>query len=483
MKAKPKILFASFEATPFIKTGGLGDVAGSLPKALNACGANTRLIMPKFGTIPEKYKERMTHVADFYMDLGWRHMFCGVETLKTGGVTCYFIDNEYYFRRDRAYGYNDDDERIAFFSKAVLECLKYLPDFFPKIIHCNDWHTGLIPCFLKEWYSGREDYAQIRTVMTVHNLRFQGIFGRSRVQDVLGMSDESAGYCGLVYEDTVNYLRGGLCMADLLSTVSPTYAEEICTDFFGENLQEIFRSRHDALYGILNGIDIKSYDPAADKLIYTKFSSETCEKKRENKEALQADLGLPVNGDIPLIVLVSRLTQQKGLDLVTAIVHELLNENVQLAVIGVGDSKYEEMFNALQWARPDKCAVRIAFDEPLSRKFYAAADMTLIPSLFEPCGLTQMISMRYGALPIVRETGGLKDSVTPYNKFTGEGNGFSFLNYNAHELLFTCKEAVNLYHNDRPAWDALVQNAMDEDFSWTASAKQYFEMYKRLLDE
>lgn len=481
MKVKIKVLFAAFEAEPFLKTGGLGDVAGSLPKALNKRGADVRLIMPKFSSIPEEYRNKMTHVADFYIDMAWRHLFCGVEMLKQGGVTCYFIDNEYYFKRQNPYGYFDDGERIAFFSKAILESIKYLPDFTPDILHCNDWHTGLCPVFMRCLYSGQEPYNHIKTVFTVHNLRYQGMYSRFIAGDVLGLREEEAGLNGLYLGNAVNYMRGGLCCSDRITTVSPTYANEICTDYYGENLQSVFNLRRNVLTGILNGIDNSKYDPMKDKSIYVNYNLETIDKKRENKERFQQEMGLKVDSEIPLAVLISRLTEQKGLDLLVHIAEDYLREDVQLAVLGVGDYKYEEAFRYFAGKYPDKMAAKIMFDEKLSRKFYAAADIVLVPSNFEPCGLTQMIAMRYGALPLVRETGGLRDSVVPYNRFTGEGNGFSFANYNAHEFLFTMQYAVSVFRNDKKAWAGLVSNAMQTDFSWSASAGKYMELYKDLL--
>lgn len=480
MKRKPRVLFAAFEAEPFMKTGGLGDVAGSLPKALKSQGYEIRLIMPKFGAIPDKYKARMKHVCDFTLDLGWRHQYCGIETLKTQGVTCYFVDNEYYFNRDKAYGYLDDGERIAFFAKAIMDCIPHIPDFSPDIIHCNDWHTALTPVYLKSKYCPEELHG-VKTIFTVHNLKFQGVYSKWCVGDLLGFSEDEAGYLGLLEGDSVNYMRGAICMSDRITTVSKTYANEICGQFFGEGLDYIFNNRRDVLSGILNGIDTKRYTPQADANLYKKFTDDYFESKRANKEAFQTEMGLEVNADKPLMVIISRLTEQKGLDLVLWILGELMSQDVQLAVLGVGDKKYEDSLSSMAGFMPDKVSVSLTFSEPLSHKFYAAADMILVPSLFEPCGLTQMIAMRYGTLPVVRETGGLKDSVIPYNKYTGEGNGFTFANYNAHELLFILKDAINLYYNEPDAWKKLVENAISTDFSWDSSAEQYSALYKELL--
>lgn len=481
---KINVLFAVFEAVPFIKTGGLGDIGGSLPAAVNKAGGNMRVILPKFQSIPEEYKAKMQHVADFRVPLGWRSQYCGIETLKLNGVQYYFIDNEYYFKREAPYGYYDDGERIAFFAKAVLESLQHLPDFFPQILHCNDWHTALTPVFLREQYMEDPRYRQIRTVFTVHNLKFQGIFPEFCLGDILGLQDSKAARDQLIRGDTINYMRGALRYSDRLTTVSPSYAQEICTEFYGEKADDIFRDRRSVLSGILNGIDTAKYDPRTDPALAANFNLRNWKaKKRENKEQLQRELGLTVNGDLPLIALISRLTGQKGLDLVNYIMPELMRADVQFAVLGVGEQRYEDAFRYFASAFPGKAAACIRFDEGLSHRFYAGSDMILVPSLFEPCGLTQMIAMRYATLPVVRETGGLRDSVVPYNKYTGEGNGFSFANFNAHELLQTIWNALDLYYNDRPDWDRLALQAMHADFSWKKSAGAYLALYEDLLRE
>ena len=479
---KAKVLFATFEAVPFVKTGGLGDVGGSLPGALNKAGAEVRVILPKFATIPQRYRDAMTHVTDFYVELGWRRQYCGIEMLEYNGVIWYFVDNEYYFGRSYPYGFFDDGERIAFFSKAVCECVRHL-DFKPDVLHCNDWHTALSPVFLRELYQGLEEYEHIKTVYTVHNLKFQGKFADSMFGDVLGLGDCPAAAGQLLEPGCVNFMRGALCYSDRLTTVSPTYAEEVCTPFYGEGLEGIYNARRHVLSGILNGIDIKEYNPRSDADIYVKFGPTTVAKKAVNKTRLQEELGLTVNKDIPMIGIISRLTDQKGFDLVNHILGELLQEEVQLVVLGVGQPEYENAFRAFAAQYPEKVSANICFDAAMSHKIYACADMVLVPSLFEPCGLSQMIAMRYGTLPIVRETGGLKDSVQPYNEFTGEGNGFSFANYNAHELLFTIQRALRLYRDNRPAWDGLVANAFATDFSWKKSAKEYVRLYRELLEE
>ena len=481
METKRKVLFASFEATPFLQTGGLGDVAGALPAALRGEGVDCRLIMPKFGTIPEEYRAKMKHVTDFYMPLAWRSQYVGIESLRKGNVTCYFIDNEYYFRRESAYGFFDDGERIAFFARAVVEAAGRLGSFVPEILHCNDWHTAMAPVFLKTLYKDDPVRNRIRTLFTIHNLKFQGMYSDYLVGDILGLSRGEAGYCGLLMGDAVNFMRGALCMSDRISTVSPTYAGEICNSFFGEGLDDVLNSRRGVLSGILNGIDVKRYDPRTDKNLPAHYDRTDPAKKAEVKRCLQAELGLEQRPDVPLCVIVSRLTEQKGLDLLLGVFSELLELDIQFAVLGVGDHKYEDAFRWAQGAYPGKMAAVLRFDEGLSHRFYAGADIALVPSLFEPCGLSQMIAMHYGTLPLVRETGGLRDSVIPYNKFTDEGTGFSFCNYNAHELLFTLKNAVALYKGDRPAWDRMVLRAMDADFSWTASAKQYAALYDDIM--
>ena len=426
----------------------------------------------------------MTHVTDFTVPLSWRSQYCGIEKLTHGGVVCYFIDNEYYFRRDKAYGFYDDGERIAFFARAVLECIPHLPGFRPDVIHCNDWHTALTPVFLRAFHRDDPAFAGIKTVFTIHNLKFQGIYDRICCGDLLGLSDDTACSLGLVQDNTINYMRGALCCADRLTTVSPTYADEICTDFYGEHMQEIFRARRGDLSGILNGISYGRYSPRTDKAIDVRYTAKTApEKKAENKLAVQAELGLPQRADVPMLALISRLTDQKGLDLLVFILRELLEQELQLVILGVGDEKYEQAFRNAAAAVPDKMAAVLTFSEPLSHRLYAAADMVLVPSLFEPCGLTQMIAMSYGALPIVRETGGLKDSVVPYNCETGAGTGFSFANYNAHELLFTVKNAVALYRDKPAVWQALMRQAMAQNFSWTASAEKYMDLYKGLAEE
>ena len=484
MRRTLNILFAAFEAVPFLKTGGLGDVAGSLPAALRGDGCEVRVMLPKFDAIPPEYRARMTHLADFRVRLGWRDLYCGIETLEEGGVTCYFIDNEYYFKRGGPYGYFDDGERIAFFSKAVVESLQYLPDFRCDVLHCNDWHTALAPVFLREFYQGLPLYENVKTVLTVHNLKFQGQMSDSVLGDILGLAHIPAAARQLRSDSgSVNFLKGGLCYSDLLTTVSPTYAEEIKSAFYGERLDEVFRRRADVLSGIRNGIDTARYDPASDPQLAARFSRDELSGKAVCKAALQRELGLPEEERMPLVILVGRLTEQKGLDLLQRVLDELLAQPVQLAVLGTGERRYEDMLRYFAWKYGEKMRALLTFDEPLSRRMYAGADLLLMPSLFEPCGLAQMIAMRYGTLPVVRETGGLRDSVQPYNRFTGEGTGFSFANYNAHEMKDALCRALLLYREEPERFRALVRNAMEVDFSWDRAAREYRALYRRLHPE
>ena len=479
MPKKISVLFAAFEATPFIKTGGLGDVAGSLPGALKGKNCDIRVILPKLRQIPAEYRDQMEPVAVCQVPLGWRSQYCGIETLTLGKIQYYFIDNQYYFNRDAAYGYDDDCERVAYFAKAILEALPHIPDFFPDIIHINDWHTALLPVFLHEQYQDMESYRKIRTVFTIHNLKFQGICGEFALGDILGLHGCKNAADQLHWgHDAINFLQGALYYSDYVTTVSPTYAEEICTPAYGEGLNEILARRKDRLCGILNGIDIRKFSP---RNAPHRFSGKDLSGKARCKEDLQQELGLPVRPDVPLMVLISRLTDQKGLDLLAGALPELMKQDVQLAVLGTGDSYYENLLANYAVVHPDKIALRCTFDEPLSVRMYAGADLFLMPSLFEPCGLSQMISMRYATLPIVRETGGLKDSVQPYNQYTGEGTGFGFRDPRAEVLLDTILRAVALYRTEPEAFRQLQSQAMAMDWSWKKSAKAYMAVYRTIL--
>lgn len=477
-----KVIYASFEVAPFFKTGGLGDVAGSLPAALRECGADVRVMLPKPAGLDVRFAGKLTHVADFTVPLGWRQQYCGVELLEYQGITYYFIDNEYYFKRERPYGWGDDAERIAFFAKAVLESLQHLPGFFPDILHCNDWHTALCPVFLREQYMQAVGYDRLKTVFSVHNLKFQGVFGGDVLGDILGLHGSPTAREQLMTGDCINYMRGAACCSDRLLTVSPSYADEICTPEYGEGLQEIFCRRRAVLQGILNGIDTAEYDPAHDAHLPARFGAADMAGKAVCKRELQRQLGLAERADVPLAVLVSRLTEQKGIDLLLHILEELLQHDIQVAVLGVGEARYEQAFSHFAAVQPARFACRLAFNDALAHQFYAGADMLLMPSRFEPCGLSQMIAMRYGALPVVRATGGLKDSVRPYDSADGTGNGFSFADYNAHELLYTLQRALALWQKPE-LWQRLVAQAMAADHSWHHSAAQYAEVYRGLLEQ
>lgn len=476
---KMQIVFASAECAPFVKTGGLGDVAGSLPAALMRAGAEVIVMVPKYATIKDEYKAQMAHFADFYVSLGWRNEYCGLEKLEHDGVTYMFIDNERYFARDYPYGFFDDGERFAFFSKAITESLQHLPAGFEcDILHCNDWQTALAPVFLREFYQGLPLYDRVKTVFSIHNVAFQGQFSDTVMEDILGVAHIPAAASQLRCDAcSVNYMLGALRYADAITTVSPTYANEIQTPEFGEGLDGVLRERSYALQGILNGIDVAGFDPATDKRIAANYTVEDRSGKAVCKAKLQEELGLEVRDDRPLMVMVTRLTRQKGMDLVMYALDRILAGGVQVAVLGTGDRDYEDGLRYFQDKYPGTMAARIEFDPALSQRMYAAADMFLMPSKFEPCGLSQIIAMRYGTLPIVRETGGLKDTVIPYNEFTGEGTGFSFSNFNGDEMGDAVFRAARLFWDNRDAWNQLVTQAMSQDFSWTRSADKYLDLY------
>ena len=476
---KMQIVFASAECAPFVKTGGLGDVAGSLPAALVHAGAEVIVMVPKYATIKDEYKAQMEHFSDFYVSLGWRNEYCGLEKLEHDGVTYMFIDNERYFARDYPYGFFDDGERFAFFSKAITESLQHLPAGFEcDILHCNDWQTALAPVFLREFYQGLPLYDRVKTVFSIHNVAFQGQFSDTVMEDILGVAHIPAAASQLRCDAcSINYMLGALRYADAITTVSPTYANEIQTPEFGEGLDGVLRERSYALQGILNGIDVAGFDPATDKRIAANYTVEDRSGKAVCKAKLQEELGLEVRDDRPLMVMVTRLTRQKGLDLVMYALDRILAGGVQVAVLGTGDRDYEDGLRYFQDKYPGTMTARIEFDPALSQRMYAAADMFLMPSKFEPCGLSQIIAMRYGTLPIVRETGGLKDTVIPYNEYTGEGTGFSFSNFNGDEMGDAVFRAARLFWDNRDAWNQLVTQAMSQDFSWTRSADKYLDLY------
>lgn len=476
---KMQIVFASAECAPFVKTGGLGDVAGSLPAALVRAGAEVIVMVPKYATIKDEYKAQMEHFADFYVSLGWRNEYCGLEKLEHDGVTYLFVDNERYFARDYPYGFFDDGERFAFFSKVITESLQHLPAGFEcDILHCNDWQTALAPVFLREFYQGLPLYDRVKTVFSIHNVAFQGQFSDTVMEDILGVAHIPAAASQLRCDAcSINYMLGALHYADAITTVSPTYASEIQTPEFGEGLDGVLRERSYALQGILNGIDVAGFDPATDKRIAANYTVDDRSGKAVCKAKLQEELGLEIRDDRPLMVMVTRLTRQKGMDLVMYALDRILSGGVQVAVLGTGDRDYEDGLRYFQDKYPGTMAARIEFDPALSQRMYAAADMFLMPSKFEPCGLSQIIAMRYGTLPIVRETGGLKDTVIPYNEFTGEGTGFSFTNFNGDEMGDAVFRAARLFWDNRDAWNQLITQAMSQDFSWTRSADKYLDLY------
>lgn len=469
----------SSEVAPFAKTGGLGDVLGALPQALAKLGHDVRVVLPKYGCIQEQYCQEMEFRFFLYIPLGWRRKYCGVFELKKDGVTYYFIDNEYYFGDIYLYKWNDL-ERFAFYDKACLEILKQL-DFKPDIIHAHDWQAGMVPVLLNAYYVEDEFYRGIKTVFTIHNLRYQGIYSMDIVADFYSLPQEYFTEDKLEFHGCANLLKGGIVYADYVTTVSPSYAEEIKTPLGGERLDGLLSARSQSLYGIINGIDDAVYNAKTDPKIFANFDLRNLtSKKKENKIALQKQLGLPVDGEKAMIGIVSRLVDQKGFDIIAEAMGELVNLDIQLVVLGTGEAKYEEMFRQNAWYHPEKVSANITFSDDMAHKIYASADMLLMPSMFEPCGLSQMIAMAYGTIPIVRETGGLKDSVQPFNEFTDEGNGFSFAPYSAHDMLYTLRMALHFFA-DKEVWVPLMKRAMKMDFSWSASAQKYDEMYQKLL--
>ena len=476
-----KLLYVTAECWPFIKTGGLGDVSYALPKELKKEGVDVRVIMPKYSTIPSYLKDQFKPVAEFSVRVGWRNQYCGIETMELDGVTFYFIDNEFYFKRSdqpNIYGHGDDAERFAFFSYAVLAAMEKL-NFYPDVLQVSDWHTGMIPLILKEDYGHLKKYKDIKTVYTIHNLQYQGIFSKDIIGNVFDISWHYFNNGDIEFHGNVNFMKAGIVFADKVTTVSKTYVGEIQTEFYGDGLDGLLRSNSHKLEGILNGIDYDLNNPATDKSIFVNFDANSIDKKLQNKVKLQEILGLEVNPNIPLVGIVSRLTSQKGLDLINYMMPEIMRENLQMVVLGTGEYQYQSMFNYYNSNFSNKLSARITFDTELAQQIYAGCDIFLMPSLFEPCGIGQMLAMRYGAIPIVRETGGLKDTVIPYNQYTGEGNGFSFANYNAHEMFFTLQRAIRLYQ-DKNIWNNLIINAMKTDNSWKKSAQDYIRIFKSL---
>ncbi len=471
-----KILFATSEAAPFIRSGGLGDVAGALPKALNSLGADTRVILPLYYDIPADFRNTMQYIGSVYVTLAWRYQYAGVFMSKRDGVTYYFIDNEYYFKRNGIYGHYDDAERFAFFSKACIEVLPLI-GFYPDVIHANDWHTALVPVFLDTFYRGREGYKFIKTVFTIHNIEFQGKYGKRLIQDILGMPEGSERL--VEYGDTVNFMKGAIESASAVTTVSSTYSHEIMDTYYAYGLEEILRNRSFKLSGIVNGIDENVYDPMKDKALFANYSLETIDKKKANKEGLCKLLNISYSDDRPLIGMVTRLTEQKGLDLVTNVIDHMIQKGAYIVILGKGDWKYENVLKSYESKYPNNMRVIINFSQDLASKIYAGSDMFLMPSRFEPCGLSQMIAMRYGTVPIVRETGGLKDTVIPFDPTNLSGTGFTFYSYNSYDMLDAVSRAIGTFYN-KTEWNALIKNGMTSDFSWTASAKRYLELYNNI---
>ncbi len=476
-----KVLFVASECVPFIKTGGLADVVGSLPKYINRDEYDIRVMIPKYMAIPQEYKNQMQYLAHFYMEMSWRSQYVGILSCVLDGITFYFIDNEYYFSGNTPYGaIHEDIEKFAFFSKACLSALPTI-DFRPDIIHCHDWQTGLIPVMLHDSFQNNQFYWGIKTIMTIHNLKFQGRWDKKTVMDLTGLSEYYFTPDKLEAYGDANYLKGGLVYADRITTVSKTYAEEIKTPFYGEGLDGLMNARSNCLSGIVNGIDYDEYNPATDPHIIKNYDAITFRKeKSKNKKALQEELGLTVNEKVFMLGIVSRLTDQKGLDLVDYVIEEICAPDTQFVVLGTGDAKYENLFRHFEWKYKDRVSANIYYSNQRSHRIYASCDAFLMPSLFEPCGLSQLMSLRYGTVPIVRETGGLKDTVEPYNQYECTGTGFSFRNYNAHEMLGTIRYAKDVYYNRKREWNKIIDRGMARDFSWVNSAKQYEELYRNM---
>ncbi|WP_377889095.1 glycogen synthase GlgA [Alkalihalobacillus sp. R86527] len=473
------VLFAASEGHPFIKTGGLGDVIGALPKELQKQGLNVSVILPKYKDMNESFKEQLELKEAITVPVGWRHQYCGIETLRHNGITYYFIDNEHYFKRSGSYGYFDDGERFSFFCRAVLEAIPYL-DEQPDILHCHDWQTGMIPVLKKAHYRNNPYYDGVKVVYTIHNLRYQGIFPKGILHDLLDLSELHFTNEGVEFHGNVSFMKGGLIYSDYITTVSPSYADEIKQPYFGEYLDGILRKRESDFTGIINGIDSELYDPASDAALkYTYHASFLLKEK--NKIDLQEQLGLQKGEGIPVLSMITRLVEQKGMDLFFRVLPEIMEEKVQVVVLGTGDEHYEHMLREAEQRYPGRFSANIYFDDGFARKLYAASDLFLMPSQFEPCGISQLIALRYGSLPIVRETGGLKDTVLPYNKYTGEGHGFSFADYNAHDMLNTIRLALNYYHQDSLTWRKLVERAMRLNYSWEKSAEKYSSLYESLV--
>lgn len=479
------ILFVTSEMSPLAKSGGLGDVVGALPKAIRKAGQDARVIMPLYKQIKDRYGDKLQFMRWSMNKLGWRTMYSGLFNMEVDGVPVYFIDNEYYFGHESLYlDYSFDIERFSFFQRAVLEALGDPMKFEPDILHLNDWQCGMIPVLLEAHYKAHGYHNNVQCIYTIHNLKFQGIHGRERIQDLMELQDRYMTEEAVLKDGVPNFMKAGILYSNRVTTVSPTYAHEIMQDYYGEGLNNLLAAQAWKVVGILNGIDVDSYNPSTDIQLAKNYNVRTFKKgKAACKLAIQEEVGLEQNEDIPLLAMITRLTSQKGLDLLLHIAEELLQENIQLIILGTGDEFYENSFRDLEWYHPNKVRSMIMFDEGLARRLYAASDIFLMPSMFEPCGLGQMIAMSYGSLPVVRETGGLKDTVIPYNKYDGSGTGFSFANINAHEFLFAIKDALDVYHNSPDSWKQLIRQAMSQDYSWDESAKKYIDLYQVVLDE
>lgn len=475
-----KVLFAASEAHPFIKTGGLGDVMGALPQSLKKMGLDVRVVIPKYKNIKDELKQKLQFIKWFTIPVGWRNQYCGIFQYEYKGIIYYFIDNEYYFNRDGLYGYYDDGERFAFYNRAVLEFIKEV-DWQPDLINCNDWQTGMIPVLLNLEYKKDKFYEDIKSIFSIHNLLFKGCFTANILPELFGYDYMPLTNGSVELDGCVSFLKGGLNYSDQITTVSKSYAEEIKTRQYGEGLDGLLYEKRDKLKGIVNGIDYTEFNPEKDRFIFKNFNNKSFKGKLENKLQLQDELGLPQKENTPMIGLISRLTHQKGCDLIVNIIDRLLQKDVQIVILGTGDYWYEETFKNLQYRYPDKVSANIKFDDCLAHKIYAASDMFLMPSLFEPCGLGQLIALRYGSIPIVRETGGLRDTIIPYNKYTEIGNGFGFKNFNANELMNIIEYAIGIYH-DEDSWKNIVDQAMNSDNSWEKSASEYKKLYEIVVN-
>ncbi len=475
-----KILFAASEVAPFIKTGGLADVAGSLPQALAAEGHEVKVILPLYEGIGENWRSQMTFLKYFDVSLSWRKVYCGIFQLVRGGVTFWFVDNEYYFKRNQLYGHFDDCERFAYFSRAIIETPREL-DWAPDIIHCNDWQTALVPVYLLEDRYAIPQLANAKSVYTIHNIEYQGRYGDQVLEDVIGLDRSYFNENMLAFYNDVNLMKGAIMAANYVTTVSPTYAEELRLPFYAHGLAGVINEQAGKIQGILNGIDMSLYDPSAPSDLAATFSVDQIEPgKSVCKAALQQAVGLEVKPDVPLIACVSRLAGHKGFSLITDVLDQMMDLDIQVVILGTGEWQYEDAFRSAQERYPGRFAARLTYSAPLSAMIYAGADLFLMPSIAEPCGLSQIIAMRYGTLPVVRETGGLKDTVFPYNQFDGTGRGFTFTNVNGFDMLWVIREAVDLYHTNKGAWATMQKEGMTADFSWTNSAQQYIDIYQRI---